>query len=154
MRIRTSNCWPYWLLLVALATWCNLPAHAQTPKLNDGLTQPQAPATLPRAQALATAPVRRAKVPPRTVLAAAPDGQLYLTQGWALAAANHAGATGLFLGWLLHAAARRAQDNYGAESWRSKSQVATLANRGLQQPLSNSTSSLCMHPRTTRPGME
>lgn len=90
----TSNCRPCWLLLVALAIWCNLPAYAQTPKLNYGLTQPQDLATLPRAQALAAAPVRRTKVPPRTVLAAAPNGQLYLTQGWELAAANHVPAAG------------------------------------------------------------
>ncbi|RZK87678.1 MAG: glycoside hydrolase family 2, partial [Hymenobacter sp.] len=83
-----------WLLLLAWAAWGQLPAHAQAPKLNYGLAQPQDPATLPQAQAPSIAPTRRAKVPPRTVLAAAPDGQFRLTQGWELAAANQVPAAG------------------------------------------------------------
>ena len=69
-------------------------AHGQQPKLNYGLARPQDPNTLPRAQAPYTPPTRRPKVPPRTVLAAAPDGRLRLTQGWEMAAANDVPAAG------------------------------------------------------------
>ncbi|MGI4870899.1 MAG: glycosyl hydrolase 2 galactose-binding domain-containing protein [Janthinobacterium lividum] len=94
MQYLTGNCRPCWLLLFALVTWGKLPACAQTAKLNYGLTQPQDPATLPQAKAPFAAPTRRAKVRPRTVLAAAPDGQFRLTQGWELAAANQVPAAG------------------------------------------------------------
>ena len=89
-----TNCRFCWLLLFALATWGRLPATAQTSKLNYGLARPQDPATLPQAKAPFVAPIRRAKVPPRTVLAAAPDGQFSLTQGWEMAAAHQVPAAG------------------------------------------------------------
>lgn len=74
-----------------------LPAQAQTSKLNYGLAQPQDPATLPQAKAPFVAPTRRAKVPPRTVLSAAPDGQFTLTQSWELAAANQVPVAAVYL---------------------------------------------------------
>jgi hypothetical protein len=94
MHLLASNCRPYWLLLFALVAWGKPPACAQTAKLNYGLAQPQDPATLPQAQAPVAALRRRAKVLPRTVLAAAPDGQFALTQGWELAAAGQVSAAG------------------------------------------------------------
>ena len=84
-----------WLLVAIGAGLCQQPAaHGQQPKLNYGLARPQDPATLPQAQAPYAPPTRRPKVPPRTVLAAAPDGRLRLTQGWEMAAANDVTAVG------------------------------------------------------------
>ncbi|MBG8553450.1 glycoside hydrolase family 2 protein [Hymenobacter guriensis] len=90
---RCCNAW--WRSVGLLACWGLLvPAYAQQSKLNHGLTAPQDPATLPRSRAAATMPVRKAKVPARTVLTPVAEGEFQLNQGWELASANDVAAPG------------------------------------------------------------